>query len=217
MKAQRLLMATVPFLLLPATFLHAYADFSPGQTIDKTNWEKGQSLLPEAVLNWVKKGDFILQTGALDYKPAEFFPPHALKSFENNAGKFELDGEDGIIDVATQKLPNFIEGIPFPEIQPSDPKAGQQLLYDKNYNVYSMGGLRYPFQYYNYGTQYLWIDAETFFPIDKVIHDRAGQYWKVMLISTAGAESEDKAMRFMLVSTSKTSTIPWIIPSTSRT
>ena len=55
-------------------------------------------------------------------------------------------------------------------------------------------------RYYNYGDQYIWADAETYFPIYKVIHDRAGGYWKVMMISTAGGESADKKMQFMMVS-----------------
>jgi hypothetical protein len=55
-------------------------------------------------------------------------------------------------------------------------------------------------RYYNYGDQHLWVDTETFYPIYKVIHDRAGKYWKTFIISTVGAESADKEMRFMLVS-----------------
>ena len=332
-------------LLFPVRLI---ADVSPGDIIDKTNWQKAEGLLPGPVLDWVKSGDYVLHIGELSYKPAEYYPPAALASLKTNIGKYDLDKNDGIIDVKTGKLPDFIEGIPFPKIDPKDPKAGQKILYNKNYNVYSQGNLRYPFQvvwvgrggyqreveceylqipldgyppakkkrnpdgierytiisvwkpydiagtavmlwryrgahqelnfsylpairrvrrmsaanrsdafvgsdgtvddamgydgkisaftwkviekkgwqgapwcptnlvwakrpawvvlaqpkdrYYNYGDQYIWADAETFFPIYKVIHDRAGGYWKVMMISTAGGESADKEMRFMMVS-----------------
>jgi hypothetical protein len=55
-------------------------------------------------------------------------------------------------------------------------------------------------RYYNYGTQYLWVDAETFWPIWKVIQDRSGRYWKTMFISQAGFQTADEKMRAMLCS-----------------
>ena len=33
-------------------------------------------------------------------------------------------------------------------------------------------------RYYNYGTVYLWVDADVYLPAYKVMHDRAGDYWK---------------------------------------
>ena len=66
--------------LVPA----ARADVAPGDVIDKTNWEKAQDLLPEPVLDWVKKGDFILNIHGLKYRPLDFFPPYQL-SFHRRA------------------------------------------------------------------------------------------------------------------------------------
>jgi hypothetical protein len=388
MKGANTLRIFLAVLALGLCFWHpASADVAPGDVIDKTNWEKAEELLPGAVLDWVKKGDFVFNIGELNYNPADYFPPQALKSLETNVGKYDLDENDGIIDVKMEKLPKFIEGIPFPKIDPNDPKAGQKVLYNEVYNVFSMGGLRHDFfvvwlgragferevegvmkqlpldgypparerpnpdqiqnyniflvknpvdlagtavmgwryragtvqdlnfayvpairrvrrtspanrsdafvgsdacvddamgydgkipafdwkvmgqqealfpflkpdperivknemeewvstpdvaeieygyqkegwqgapwaptnlvwakrpawvilaqpkdRYYNYGDQHLWVDAETFFPIYKVVHDRAGKYWKTFIISTAGSESADKEMRFMLVS-----------------
>jgi hypothetical protein len=50
-------------------------------------------------------------------------------------------------------------------------------------------------KYYNYGTQYLWIDKETYASHYKVIHDRSGEYWKSSLAFFTGNESPDGAMR----------------------
>lgn len=41
--------------LVVASVHAARADVAPGDVIDKTNWEKAQGLLPEPVLDWVKK------------------------------------------------------------------------------------------------------------------------------------------------------------------
>ncbi len=35
----------------------ASADVLAGDIIDKTNWEKVEGMVPESVLNWIKKGD----------------------------------------------------------------------------------------------------------------------------------------------------------------
>lgn len=56
------LVGILVFLLAPAR-----ADVTPGETIDKTNWQKAEGLLPDPVLNYVKKGDFILHIGKLNY------------------------------------------------------------------------------------------------------------------------------------------------------
>jgi len=91
-----------------------FADVSPGDVIDKTNWQKAEGLLPEPVLNWVKKGDFILH------------------------------------DAQTGKAPDFISGLPFPEVDPEDPKAGQKFLYNKHYAAFNTGNQ-------NVGFQAIWV------------------------------------------------------------
>jgi hypothetical protein len=49
--------------------------------------------------------------------------------------------------------------------------------------------------YYNYGTQYLWVDADVYYPMYKVIHDRAGDYWKFGVNPILALSSADGKMR----------------------
>jgi hypothetical protein len=109
------------------------ADVSPGDVIDKTNWQKAEGLLPDSVLGWVKNGDFILKIAELTYDPKEFITPAYKKSLEDNVGKYALDEEDVIIDAETGKAPGFIEGIPFPGEDLDDPKAGAKLMHTRGY------------------------------------------------------------------------------------
>jgi hypothetical protein len=51
--------------------------------------------------------------------------------------------------------------------------------------------------YYNYGPQHLWVDAQKFGAMYKVIYDKAGDYWKTFFISSMSCESADKKMRFV--------------------
>ena len=147
MERSKVLCSVLMVLVFTLSMVHAAsADVSPGDVIDKTNWDKAKGLLPEPVLNWVKKGDFTLQIDTLNYNPTDFFPAFAKKAFETNAGKYELDKDDGIIEVKTGKLPKNIIGIPFPKVSPDDPKAGQKLLYNNHYMQYLPGNLRFPFQ-----------------------------------------------------------------------
>ncbi len=52
-------------------------------------------------------------------------------------------------------------------------------------------------RYYNYGTQYLWVDADFYMPVYKVIHDRAGDYWKCVMTFMVALSSEDGKVRMI--------------------
>ncbi len=56
-------------------------------------------------------------------------------------------------------------------------------------------------RYYNYGVQHLWVDAEIFGSVYKVIHDRSGKYWKTFLSSAMACTSASKGTRFISVAT----------------
>ncbi len=137
-----LLLGLCWILFLPVA---ARADLSPGDVIDRTNWQRIEGLVPEPVLNWIKGGDSIV-IDEVNYDPAEFLPPACLESLKTNVGKYEVDEDGLLIDVKTGKLPEFITGLPFPEIDPADPKAGSKIMYNKSYYTYAVGNLFVPFQ-----------------------------------------------------------------------
>ena len=66
------------------------ADVEPGDVLDTTNWEKIEGLVPDSVLNWVKKGEFVLQVEKLNYEPLDIFPDFQMKAFETNLGMYDL-------------------------------------------------------------------------------------------------------------------------------
>ncbi|MEW6440973.1 MAG: DUF1329 domain-containing protein [bacterium] len=122
------------------------ADVAPGDIIDKTSWQKAEGLLPGPVLNWVQKGDFIMEIGELNYKPADYFPPFAKEAMQTNLGKYGLGEDDGIIEAATGKAPERLVGLPFPQIDPDDPKLAIKLMQNNHYMQYLPGNLRFPYQ-----------------------------------------------------------------------
>ncbi|MGB9499198.1 MAG: DUF1329 domain-containing protein [Dissulfuribacterales bacterium] len=124
----------------------ALADVTPGDVIDKSNWEKVEGLLPESIVNWVKKGDYILNIGSLNYDPLEYNRFLTAESLKKNIGKYELDETDNIIDIKTGKLPDFIAGIPFPEVDDKDPGAATKIAYNRSYYQALQGHISMPYQ-----------------------------------------------------------------------
>ncbi len=125
----------------------ASAEVLAGDVIDKTNWEKIEGMVPEPVLNYVKKGDLTIRVDDLAYDPAEHRLSSYTQTIESNRGKYDLNEEDVIVDVQSGKPPDFVEGIPFPEIDPDDPKAGTKILYNQRYQTYAQGPVAFPYQF----------------------------------------------------------------------
>ena len=69
---------TCPSLLLACLWVglclgsSASADVVAGDIIDKTNWEKIEGMVPEPVLNCVKKGDLTIRVDDLEYDPEAY-------------------------------------------------------------------------------------------------------------------------------------------------
>lgn len=105
-------------------------DVSPGDVLDKTNWEKAEGLLPDEMVGWIKKGEFVLQVGELNYKPRDYLPPFALEASRTNMGKYVLDENGWIVEKETGKRGEHIIGHPFPEIDANEPKAAEKIVYN---------------------------------------------------------------------------------------
>ena len=122
----------------------ASADVVAGDVIDETNWEKIEGMVPEPVLNYVKKGDLTIRVDDLAFDPGEYMTSYDKQSLESNKGKYDLNEEDVIIEVQSGKPPDFIEGIPFPEIDSNDPKAATKIVFNHFYHGYTQGNIDWP-------------------------------------------------------------------------
>lgn len=110
----------------------------PGDKIDSSNWEKVKDLLPPSMVNYVKKGDFVLDIDEMkwDYNPDVEYRNSGAK----NAGKYEVNDKGILIEKATGKLAEYVEGEPFPNIDlKNDQKAGAKLAYNQVANFARVG------------------------------------------------------------------------------
>ncbi len=100
--------------------------------LDSNNWQQAEKLLPEVVLERIKKGDYWYTVQPVD--PEKFkanYSPQFWAATEANAGKYDVkDDLCGLMDKASGKLPDFWFGLPFPQIDENDPKAGCKIAWN---------------------------------------------------------------------------------------
>jgi hypothetical protein len=129
------------FLFMAAA---ALGDVTSGDTIDQSNWQNIEGLVPDPILNYVKKGDFVLNIGKLNYDPV--MDPGFLEASRKNAGKYDLDQEGNIIGVETGKRPKYTYGYPFPNIDPNDPKAAAKIVWNRTFALFSHSQTFFPYE-----------------------------------------------------------------------
>ncbi len=146
MRPKETMSVCLALLFLVGFSASGLAGVSPGETVDASNWQKAEGLLPESVLNWVRKGDFILQIGELGLDPKTMHPEYLLKSFQDNKGRFDVDSQGGIVDLASGQTAGYILGLPFPDLDPADPKVVHKIMYNHQYMQHAYGHFRFNFQ-----------------------------------------------------------------------
>jgi hypothetical protein len=126
-------------LLFAAVAVRA-AEPPPRWTLGSNNWQEGKGLLPEPVLERVKKGDYTFTVVPVD--PEKFRANYSRvfwQASEANAGRYDIaPNVCGLVDKATGKLPSFFFGMPFPKVDPQDPQAGCKIAW--NFTAANMQG-----------------------------------------------------------------------------
>jgi hypothetical protein len=138
----------------PGRFAPAGTAVAPGlaigDTLDQRNAQAAKDLLPPEVLSHFEKNEY--QNPIVDWPEGII---HWDQSFEaatkeNAAGKFAINDKGGIVDAATGTLPEYVYGIPFPNVSPDDPRAALKALWN-NFHVYWNTGS------YNFNALIVWV------------------------------------------------------------
>jgi hypothetical protein len=124
------------FLVMILIESNPSAAFTPGKTYDSTNYQEIEALLIPPVLNWVKKGEIILNT-AEDFKFKWAPPENFIQESAKNAGRYTMSKDGMVIDTKTGTPAEYISGYPFPEaIDLKDPEAGMKVMERRNHRRY---------------------------------------------------------------------------------
>lgn len=139
--ATRLLIALCTSLatLLPATGSAGSGGvLQPGDVLGKENWQLAKDMLPPEILRHYERGEY--RNRIVDYPPgAARWEKSFLEATEKNATALDVDERGSIIDKASGKQPEYYYGIPFPHIDPGDPKAGVKVVWNQ-FLAYWHGG-----------------------------------------------------------------------------
>jgi len=136
--------------LLTAVVIAAYAatagaaasreDLKPGTTLDQSNWQLAEGLLPPEILNHYKDGGY--SNTVVDWPVGTFnWPPDYKASTEKNAGQFKISDSGTVVLNSTGEQPPHILGQPFPVIDPADPQAAVKILWNYFYITWYYGNL----------------------------------------------------------------------------
>ena len=117
----------------------------------------GEVLLP-AIRKWVERGDMELTTGALRYEPR--WDDNFLAASAKNTGRYDVDAAGNVVERATGKAPDYVFGLPFPEIDPKDANAGLKILWNRWYAVYKRTQVVVPSHIHIVGREGLVRDVE---------------------------------------------------------
>ncbi len=114
-----------------------------GDTLDASNADAAKELLPPEIWEHYKKGEY--------HNPIDSWPTgiiHRDKSFEAaskaNVGKYEIDADTGtIVENASHKQPEYVYGMPFPEVAPDDPQGGVKAIWNQYHNWWNGGSYHF--------------------------------------------------------------------------
>jgi len=112
-----------------------------GDTLDQSNADRAADLLPPEILRHYKTGGYRNRIIAYPTGNAHW-EKSFLEATEENDTRLDVDEHGTIIDKATGKQADYYYGIPFPRIDPKDPKAGVKVAWNQ-FLSYWYGGSSY--------------------------------------------------------------------------
>lgn len=110
-----------------------WAELRPGDVLNQKNWQEAKGLLPDLVLRRFQDGSY--EARVLAPTDTLRWGSKFMAAAEANAGKFTVDADGALLDVATQTYPAFLYGYPFPRIDPTDPHAATKVMYNFSYTL----------------------------------------------------------------------------------
>lgn len=109
-----------------------------GDVLDQSNAAKAKDLLPPEILQHYETGTYRNKIVAYPLGTT-LWEKSFLASTERNAGQLDVDGAGTIVYKGSGTQPDYVYGIPFPTIDPNDPKAGVKILWNQ-FLAYWSGG-----------------------------------------------------------------------------
>jgi len=114
------------------------AGLKGGDVLGKDNWESAKDLLPPEILRHYKDGEYANKI--VDWPQGIYkWDPEFKAATDANDGRYVVSPEGTVIEKSTGKQPPLIYGLPFPHLDPKDPHAGIEVLWNFQYAYWNEG------------------------------------------------------------------------------
>ncbi|MFH2046546.1 MAG: DUF1329 domain-containing protein [Pseudomonadota bacterium] len=108
------------------------------KVIDKNNCAKYKDIIIPAMYRAIERGDFFLTPGNINFKYKH--DDKFLTASAKNKGKFDINKEGELIEKSTSKYPEYLYGMPFPNIDLKDSKVAEKIIYNFDFQRYRFMG-----------------------------------------------------------------------------
>jgi uncharacterized protein DUF1329 len=124
--------------MLGITVATAHAEVAPGAMVDKSTAAQVKDLLPPEIFHHYETGDY--KNPVVDFPNAKFQWDDGFdEATKRNAETLVLDENKQPVDKTTKKRPDYIQGLPFPNIREDDPEGGYKIIWNLYYAYYTGG------------------------------------------------------------------------------
>src|SRR2546428_8074652 len=138
---RRLALGALVGLAAGLAAVHVGATLAPGTTLDRTTAEEAKDLLPPEILRHYQNGDY--RSTVVEFPNSRWRWDDGFEQASRwNGEHLVLDEHKSPVDKASGKRPDYITGLPFPDIREDDPDAGYKVLWNVDYAYYTCGNSR---------------------------------------------------------------------------
>jgi hypothetical protein len=110
----------------------------PGTVIDATTAEQVKDLLPPEIHAHYQKGEYVNRL--IEFPDARWRWDDGFdEATKRNGERLVLDANKQPVDRVTGQRPDYISGLPFPDIRQDDPEGGYKALWNLAYAYYTGG------------------------------------------------------------------------------
>lgn len=109
-----------------------------GDVLDTSNAAKAKDLLPPEIVKHYENGEYKNRIVSYPLGQAKW-QQSFLDATEKNAGQLDVDETGTVVFKGDGQQPDYIYGIPFPTIDPQDPRAGVKIAWNQ-FLAYWSGG-----------------------------------------------------------------------------
>jgi hypothetical protein len=116
----------------------ARGDVKPGTMIDQSTADSVSDLLPPEILKHYKGGDY--KNPVVEFPNSKFrWDDGFEEATKKNAETLVLDENKQPVDKNSKQRPEYIQGLPFPNIREDDPEGAYKIIWNLFYAYYTGG------------------------------------------------------------------------------